>query len=187
MRQALGNGGLADARLADEHRVVLGPARQHLDGAADFLVAPDHGIELARPRLCREVAGIFLQRVVALLGRRTVGGAALAQIGDDLVERLRGDAGLLQHLGRRAGCGGERQQHVFDGDELIAGFLRHLLGLVEHARGFRREINLARGIAFDPRQLVELAIDGLRDLRCGAARGIDQVAGETVLVLQQRL
>ena len=46
-RQAFGDGGLADARLADQHRIVLGAARQHLDGAADFLVAADHRIELA--------------------------------------------------------------------------------------------------------------------------------------------
>ena len=46
-RQAFGDRGLADARLADQHRIVLGAARQHLDGAADFLVAADDGIELA--------------------------------------------------------------------------------------------------------------------------------------------
>ena len=46
-RQALDDGGLADAGLADQHRVVLGAARQHLDGAADLLVAADHRVELA--------------------------------------------------------------------------------------------------------------------------------------------
>ena len=46
-RQAFGDGGLADARLADQHGIVLGAAGQHLDGAADFLVAADHRIELA--------------------------------------------------------------------------------------------------------------------------------------------
>ncbi len=46
-RQTFDDGGLADAGLADQHRIVLGAARQHLDGAADFLVAADHRIELA--------------------------------------------------------------------------------------------------------------------------------------------
>ena len=46
--EALDDGGLADARLADEHRVVLGAARQHLDDPADLLVAADDGVELAR-------------------------------------------------------------------------------------------------------------------------------------------
>ena len=52
-RQAFGDGGLADAGLADQHRIVLGAARQHLDGAADFLVAADHRIELAVARQSR--------------------------------------------------------------------------------------------------------------------------------------
>ena len=53
LRQALDDRGLADAGLADQHRVVLGPAREHLDDAADLLVAADHRVELAlarRPR-----------------------------------------------------------------------------------------------------------------------------------------
>ena len=51
--QALDDGGLADARLADEHGVVLGAARQHLDDPADLLVAADDRVDLAgagRPR-----------------------------------------------------------------------------------------------------------------------------------------
>ena len=52
-RQALGDRGLADAGLADQHRVVLGAARQHLDGAADFLVAADDRVELAVARRLR--------------------------------------------------------------------------------------------------------------------------------------
>jgi hypothetical protein len=38
---------LANARLADQHRIVLGATLQHLDGAADFIVTADHRIELA--------------------------------------------------------------------------------------------------------------------------------------------
>ena len=49
-RQALDDRRLADAGLADQHRIVLGAARQHLDGAADFLVAADDRIELAVAR-----------------------------------------------------------------------------------------------------------------------------------------
>ena len=45
--QALDDGRLADAGLADEDRVVLGAARQHLDDPADLLVAADDRVELA--------------------------------------------------------------------------------------------------------------------------------------------
>ena len=51
LRESLGDGGLADARLTDEHRVVLGPPRQHLDDAPDLLVAADDRVELARSRV----------------------------------------------------------------------------------------------------------------------------------------
>ena len=68
LRQALDDGGLADAGLADQHRIVLGAAREHLDGAADFLVAADHRIDLAVARGLRQIAGIFLQRVIGVLG-----------------------------------------------------------------------------------------------------------------------
>ena len=76
-RQPLDDRGLADAGLTDENRVVLGPARENLDRAADLFVAADHRIELAFASRLREIARIFLQRVVGVFGRCGVGGAAL--------------------------------------------------------------------------------------------------------------
>ena len=70
LREPLDDRGLADAGLADQHRIVLGAAGEHLDGAPDFLVAADHRIDLAVARRLGEVAGIFLERVVGVLGRR---------------------------------------------------------------------------------------------------------------------
>ena len=46
-RQPFGDRGLADAGLADEQRIVLLPAAQHLDGAVDLGVAADQRIDLA--------------------------------------------------------------------------------------------------------------------------------------------
>ena len=99
-RQALDDRRLADAGLADQHRIVLGAARQHLDRAADLLVAADDRIELAVARGLGEVAGVFLQRVIGVLGARRVGRAALAQVIDGGVERLRRHAGVGENLGR---------------------------------------------------------------------------------------
>ena len=53
LRQAFDDRRLADARLADQHRVVLGAPLQHLDGAADLVVAADHRVELALARRAR--------------------------------------------------------------------------------------------------------------------------------------
>ena len=50
LRDALDDRRLADAGLADEHRVVLRPPREHLHHAADLLVAADDRIGLPAPR-----------------------------------------------------------------------------------------------------------------------------------------
>jgi hypothetical protein len=68
LRQTFDDGGLADAGLADQHRIVLGATLQHLDGAADFLVAADHRIELARFGARGQIDGVFLQRLTLILG-----------------------------------------------------------------------------------------------------------------------
>ena len=90
VRQALDDGGLADARLADQHGIVLGAAGEHLDGAPDLLVAADHRIELPLGGGLGEIAGVALQRIIGLLGAGRIRGAALAQIVDGGVERGRG-------------------------------------------------------------------------------------------------
>ena len=81
-REAFGDGGLADARLTDQHRIVLRPAGKHLDRAADFLVTADDRVELPLARRLGEVARIFLQRVIAVFRALCVRGAAAAQILD---------------------------------------------------------------------------------------------------------
>ncbi len=47
--QALDDGRLADARLADEHGVVLRPAREDLDDPLDLLLPADHRVQLVVP------------------------------------------------------------------------------------------------------------------------------------------
>ena len=66
--EALDDGGLAHAGLADEHRVVLGAAGEHLDDAADLVVAADHRVELALAGELGQVAAVLLERLVAVLG-----------------------------------------------------------------------------------------------------------------------
>src|SRR5680860_246197 len=54
--ESLDDGGLADAGLADEHRVVLGATGEDLHHPLDLLLAPDDGIELLLARELSEVA-----------------------------------------------------------------------------------------------------------------------------------
>jgi hypothetical protein len=65
---ALDDGGLAHAGLADEHGVVLGAAGEHLHHAADLLVAADDRVELApRASLVRSLA-VLLEGLEGALG-----------------------------------------------------------------------------------------------------------------------
>ena len=135
-REAFGDRGLADAGLADQHRIVLGAPREDLDRAADFLVAADHRVELALARRLGQVARIFLERVVAVLGTLRVGGAAAAQLVDRGVEILRGHPRLGQRCADVAVLGQRhREQDPLDGNVTVIGLLRDLLGLVEDADG----------------------------------------------------
>ena len=47
LRQAFGDGGLADTGLAEQHGVVLRAAAEHLNDALDFVAAADDGVEFA--------------------------------------------------------------------------------------------------------------------------------------------
>ena len=68
LRQAFDDGGLADAGLADQHRVVLGTPAQHLHDPADLGVPADDRVELALARLRGEVDAVLLQGLVGALG-----------------------------------------------------------------------------------------------------------------------
>ena len=98
--QALDDGGLADARVADEHGVVLGAPAEHLHDAADLGVAPDDRVELAVAGGGGEVGAVLGQGVEGGLGVRRVDLAAAAQARDG---RL--DAGGVEAHGRRCGRG----------------------------------------------------------------------------------
>src|SRR6185312_8201684 len=74
--QAFDDGGLADTRFADQDGVVLRPAGQHLHGPADFLIPPDHRVELALPRQFDQVAAVALQGLILVF--RVLVGDALA-------------------------------------------------------------------------------------------------------------
>ena len=61
LRQPLHDGGLADARLADQDGVVLRPPGQHLDHPPDLLVPADHRVQLPLLRQVGEVPAVPLR------------------------------------------------------------------------------------------------------------------------------
>jgi hypothetical protein len=62
LRESLDDRGLADAPVADEHRVVLGPPGQHLDGLLDLLSPPDDGVQLPGAGFLGQIAPVLVQR-----------------------------------------------------------------------------------------------------------------------------
>ncbi len=184
--QTLDDGGLADAGFADQDGVVLGAAGQHLNGATDLLIAADDRVDLAVARGLGQVAGVAFQGVEAVLGARAVGGLALADFGDGVVQLLGRDPGGLQRLGGGAALLGDGGQQAFGGDEGVARLFRGLLGGAEDAGGVAVQIDLARAA----RNLGPLLQQPLGDEFDGgrvSARLIDQLAGQAVALLEQHL
>jgi hypothetical protein len=92
-RQPFDHGGLADARLAGQDRVVLAPPHQDVDHLADLGVAADHRIDLAVARARRQAGRVLVERGRASRRRRL-----------QLADRVAGAGGLLlRGLGRRGG------------------------------------------------------------------------------------
>src|SRR5690606_3536695 len=129
--QALDDRGLADAGLADQHRVVLGAPLQHLDGAADLLVAADHRVELAGFGAGGQVDGVLLQGLALVLGILALHLLAAAHGLDGALQGLLAQAGGLQRLAGLALVLERGQQEQFAGDEGIAPLLRQLVGDVQ--------------------------------------------------------
>ena len=165
--KALDDRGLPDARLADQHGIVLGAPAQHLDHAPDLVVAPDHRVELALLRGLCQVAAEALQRLQLVLGV-LVGHVVRAA---DLLERLQqlllGRPCGAQRVAGIAGVTRDREQQVLGGDVLVAQLAhlvlrgaKHLDELARAARG------LGRGaLAAQLRQRVEGGAQGLANGR----------------------
>ena len=62
-REAFGQRGLADSRLADEHRIVLAPAQQHVHRALEFFLAADQRIDFSVRRALRKIDRVSVERL----------------------------------------------------------------------------------------------------------------------------
>jgi len=112
-REPSDDGRLADARLADQHRVVLLPARQDLHDPLDLLGPADRRIELALGRELRQVAAEVVERgswtssrtwAPSSAGSRRSRRRGLRHVAPEEPQRLRAallevHAGVGEHLG----------------------------------------------------------------------------------------
>ena len=100
-REAFDDGGLADAGLADEHGIVLGASRQHLNDAANLLVPADDRIELAAARELGEIAPVLLERLVFRFGILIGDALRASHLCEHLENAILRDAVLLQDCATR--------------------------------------------------------------------------------------
>ncbi len=155
--EPLHDGGLAHARLADQHRVVLGAPLQDLDHAPDLVVAPDHRVELAGAGALGEVERVFLQRLAAAFGFGILHAFAAAHRVDRLLQRLAAYAVLLQELAGLALVVGGRQQEQLGCNVLIAALLGFLVGEVQKIGELARDVDLTAR-AFHLGQAIDRAL-----------------------------
>ena len=140
--QALDDGGLADAGLADEHRVVLGAAAEHLHDPLGLAVAADDRVELLLAGELGEVAAELVEHERArrrparpdaagggagLLAARLAAGAGVAreQLDDLLAHAGQVGAELHEHLGGDAlALTDEAEEDVLGADVVVAELQR---------------------------------------------------------------
>ncbi len=182
--QSLDDGRLADAGLADEHGIVLGTALQDLDGAADFIVAPDDRIEFALARAFGEVDAVLLQRLTVLLGAGVLHLGAAPHFVDGGFQGRTRRTGRLQDAPQLTAVLAGREHEQLAGNELIAALLRQLVGDVEQLVQIVAQQHLARR-AFDFRQ----PLQGGRQLRTQlghvGARFLEQRPRGAALLVEQ--
>jgi len=185
LAEAFHDGGLAHARLADEHGVVLSTPRQDLDRAADLLVAADDRVELALPRGLGQVAAVLLQRLVGGFG--VLAGDALAaadggQCGQDAVARDAEPA--EQPCGIAAIVARKRQQDVLRADVVVLHLVAFSVRVLQHALNLPAQPGLdisAVGLGPAGEIALQLPRDRAR-IRVGLAQDLP---GHAVLLLEQ--
>ena len=197
--QALDDGGLADAGLADEHRVVLGAAGEHLHDPLDLLRAADDRVELLLAGQLGEVATELVEheragRGLLARGAGTGGGAGLlgraagALVAGEELDDLLADPGqvgaeLHEHLGGHAlALADEAEEDVLGADVVVAELQRLAERQLEDLLGAGGEGDVpGRRRAALADDLLDLAAHGLeRD-----AERLERLGGDAFALVDQ--
>ena len=183
--QALDDRGLADAGLADEHRVVLGATGQHLHHATNLVVAPDDRVELAFPGAGGQVGGVLLQRLVGGLGVGAGDPRAAADLVERLAQGLRRGAVPGQQLGDIGVAGGQPDHQVLGGDVFVVHLGGQVLGGGDGGQRFAGQLRLRVGAA-GLRQPVQQVLGFGADGGGLDTDSLQQRGGDAVVLRQQR-
>ncbi len=175
LRQPLDDGRLADARLADEHGVVLGAAAEHLLDALELVLAADERIELVLHRRLGEIAAELGEQRRFLHPRQRR--LFVEELDDVLADGV--EAHPLFHEDRRR----DRALFAQDAEQEVLGadvVVQQPIGLfgreLQHALGLRAERNFDRRRDLLPEH--GPAFDFLADVLEGQVRTREDPAGE---------
>ena len=187
LRQAFDDRGLADAGLADQHRIVFGAAGEHLHHAANFFVAADDRIEFSAPRLFGQVASIALQRLVLGFGILVGDFLRAAHRGQSLENGVVGGALPRQDFLRRIALQvRDGQQQVLGGNVLVLEIGRFLEGALQKFVRRLGERGLRGSAAGDFGQALDLAIGLVQHGLRTDADFLQHRQNDAFFVLQQR-
>ena len=157
------DGSFTDARLADEHGVVLGATGQDLDGTTDLVGTADDRVELAGTGEVADVAAVLLQRLKLslVLGRRHA--VIATQLLVDLLDTLLGNASVAQHTARLALVLGKRHQQMLGHHKAVAHLGGLFLGLLDDANELIGKTHLL-ALARNLRRMVDGILCGACEL-----------------------
>ena len=190
MSQALRDRGLADARLADEDRVVLGLPAENADHLADLVVTSDDRVELVVPRCLYEILPVALERFVRCLRVRTLYALVAAHVHQGLEEAVFVDLELREHLAewRVLALPQQPEEQVLHGDVLVLHLRCALLRVDERLRQRLGDVDLVGFVsgAGDLGRLAQTSLQRGDDAVHGHVHLAEQAADQPVGLLQQR-
>ena len=188
----LGDGRLANARLADEHGVIFCPPRQNAQRTADLLFSPDHGVEPPLARHRRQIAREFQERLAVFrlraacthLGQRELARRQAHRAQRVAIELLciRTERAQQPH-GHVAAVAQDTEQQVSRLDLSAARAQRLAHSQLDRAARVRGEPLHGRSFRRAAPQLFD---HPLAHCRLVDARGIQRAAGRVVLLAQHR-
>ena len=137
-RKPFGDCRFAYAGFADQHGIVFRFTRKNTDDGTDFFVPPDDGIKFVLPRPLHQIAAVFIQYVVGILGIFAVDAGIAAHFGKLLHESIFIYSGFFQKALHKAfALIEERHKQMLDGNigiaHLFRGTLRAFKQIVQRA------------------------------------------------------
>ena len=142
--ESFGNRRLPHARLADEHRIVLGATRENLNNSVNFYIAADNRVKLVLGGEFGEITRVLGERAETLWlrGLPVFRGLKLFQDGDRGVAAY---SEACENVCGRARMFNDGEEEMLGADEGIVHPRRNLPRRFKRLREIRREIDLICG------------------------------------------